>query len=101
MSAPDAIVASRSRMTRAACRSRRSSATRSRPPSSKTSRKVPDAERAFERLAREGCKIIFSTSFGFMDAELKVAAKFPDIKFEHATGFKKSDNMAIYNCALL
>jgi basic membrane protein A len=57
----------------------------------------PDAERAFERLAREGCGIIFGTSFGFMDAEAKVAAKFPDIKFEHATGFKKSDNMAIYN----
>lgn len=57
----------------------------------------PDAERAFERLAREGCKIIFGTSFGFMDAELKVAKKFPDIKFEHATGYKTADNMAIYN----
>lgn len=57
----------------------------------------PDAERAFERLAREGCKIIFGTSFGFMDAEVKVANKFPDIKFEHATGYKKSDNLAIYN----
>jgi basic membrane protein A and related proteins len=57
----------------------------------------PDAERAFERLAREGCKLIFGTSFGFMDAELKVAGKFPDTKFEHATGYKKSDNMAIYN----
>jgi basic membrane protein A len=56
----------------------------------------PDAERAFERLAREGCNI-FGTSFGFMDAELKVAGKFPDVKFEHATGYKKSDNMAIYN----
>ena len=49
----------------------------------------PDAERAFERLAREGCKLIFGTSFGFMDPELKVAGKFPDIKFEHATGYKK------------
>ncbi|ODT30781.1 MAG: BMP family ABC transporter substrate-binding protein [Kaistia sp. SCN 65-12] len=57
----------------------------------------PDAERAFERLAREGCKIIFGTSFGFMDAELKVAKRFPDIKFEHATGYKMADNMGIYN----
>ncbi|MGB3834411.1 MAG: BMP family ABC transporter substrate-binding protein [Mesorhizobium sp.] len=57
----------------------------------------PDAERAFERLAREGCKIIFGTSFGFMDAELKVAKRFPDIKFEHATGYKMADNLGIYN----
>ena len=57
----------------------------------------PDAERAFERLARQGCKIIFGTSFGFMDAELKVAGKFPDVKFEHATGFKTAPNMGIYN----
>jgi len=57
----------------------------------------PDAERAFERLAREGCKMIFGTSFGFMDSELKVAGKFPDVKFEHATGFKTAPNMGIYN----
>ena len=57
----------------------------------------PDSERAFERLAREGCKIIFGTSFGFMDAELKVAKRFPDVKFEHATGFKTADNMTTYN----
>lgn len=57
----------------------------------------PDSERAFERLAREGCKIVFGTSFGFMDAELKVAKRFPDVKFEHATGFKTADNMTTYN----
>ena len=57
----------------------------------------PDAERAFERLAREGCQITFGTSFGFMDAELKVANKFPDLKFEHATGYKMGANMGIYN----
>lgn len=57
----------------------------------------PDAERAIERLAREGCKIIFTTSFGFMDPTIKVAAKYPDIKFEHATGYKMADNVAIYN----
>ncbi|SON56478.1 Purine-binding protein precursor [Hartmannibacter diazotrophicus] len=57
----------------------------------------PDAERVFERFAREGCGLIFGTSFGFMDPELKVAKKHPDVKFEHATGYKMADNMAIYN----
>src|SRR5512136_2172347 len=57
----------------------------------------PDAERAIERFAREGCKIIFTTSFGFMDPTIKVAAKYPDVKFEHATGYKKADNVGIYN----
>jgi basic membrane protein A len=57
----------------------------------------PDADRAFERLAREKCQIIFGTSFGFMDSMVKTAAKFPKIKFEHATGYKKADNLAIYN----
>jgi simple sugar transport system substrate-binding protein len=58
----------------------------------------PDAERALERLAREGCNIIFATSFGFMDPVNKVARRFPDVKFEHATGFKQeSENVALYN----
>ncbi|MCV0378028.1 BMP family ABC transporter substrate-binding protein [Nitratireductor sp.] len=57
-----------------------------------------DAERAIERFARSGCDIIFATSFGFMDPVQKVAAKFPDIKFEHATGFKRDHpNVATYN----
>ncbi|MFM9844243.1 MAG: BMP family ABC transporter substrate-binding protein [Dongiaceae bacterium] len=57
----------------------------------------PDAERAIERLARDGAKIIFTTSFGFMEATLKVAQKYPDVKFEHATGYKSADNLAVYN----
>ncbi|XHB99238.1 BMP family ABC transporter substrate-binding protein [Nitratireductor sp. ac15] len=57
-----------------------------------------DAERALERFARSGCDIIFATSFGFMDPVQKVAAKFPDIKFEHATGFKRDHpNVATFN----
>lgn len=57
-----------------------------------------DAERAVERFARTGCNIIFGTSFGFMDAINKVAGKFPDIKFEHATGYKRDHpNVATYN----
>ena len=56
-----------------------------------------DSERAIERLAREGCNIIFTTSFGFMEPTLKVAKKFPDVKFEHATGFKTAENVTTYN----
>ncbi len=47
-----------------------------------------DSERTIERLAREGCAIIFTTSFGYMEPTLKVAKKYPDVKFEHATGFQ-------------
>jgi basic membrane protein A len=56
-----------------------------------------DSERAIERLARDGCAIIFTTSFGFMEPTLKVAKKFPDVKFEHATGFKTAPNVTTYN----
>lgn len=55
-----------------------------------------DAEAAFERLARDGNDVIFGTSFGYMEPMLTVAEKFPDVKFEHATGFKVSDNMGTY-----
>ncbi len=57
----------------------------------------PDAERAIEGLARSGCKLIFTTSFGFMDPTVKVAKKFLDVKFEHATGYKRADNLATYS----
>ena len=57
----------------------------------------PDAERAIERLARQGVGLIFTTSFGFMDPTVKVAERFPDVKFEHATGYKRADNVAIYS----
>ena len=57
----------------------------------------PDAERAIERLARGGCGLIFTTSFGFMDPTIKIAEKFPDVKFEHATGFKTATNVTTYN----
>lgn len=57
-----------------------------------------DSERALERFARSGCNIIFTTSFGYMDATNKIAGKFPDVKFEHATGYKRDHpNVAIYN----
>jgi basic membrane protein A len=56
-----------------------------------------DAERAIEQLARAGNKLIFTTSFGYMDQTLKVAKKFPNVHFEHATGFKRDTNMATYS----
>ena len=62
--------------------------------------KVPegaDAERVIRDLASQGNKIIFATSFGFMEQMLKVAAEFPDVKFEHATGYKTSPNLRIYD----
>ena len=62
--------------------------------------KVPegaDAERVIRDLAAQGNKIIFATSFGFMEPMLKVAAEFPDVKFEHATGYKTADNMRLYD----
>lgn len=57
----------------------------------------PDAERAIERFARSDCKLVFTTSFGFMDPTVKIAEKFPDVKFEHATGYKSGPNLATYN----
>ncbi|WP_028792987.1 BMP family ABC transporter substrate-binding protein [Thalassobaculum salexigens] len=57
----------------------------------------PDAERAITRLARQGAGLIFTTSFGFMEQTLAVAKKFPEIKFEHATGYKQADNVATYS----
>lgn len=57
-----------------------------------------DAERAIERFARSGCNIIFTTSFGYMDPTNKVAKRFPDVKFEHATGYKReSTNVSTYS----
>lgn len=57
----------------------------------------PDAERAIERFARDGCGIIFTTSFGYMNPTIKVAKKYPKVKFEHATGYKTAANVATYN----
>ena len=64
--------------------------------------KVPegaDAERVIRDLAQQGNKIIFATSFGYMEPMLKVAADFPDVKFEHATGYKTAPNMRIYDAS--
>ncbi len=55
-----------------------------------------ESEAVFERLARDGNDIIFGTSFGYMDQMLAVSERFPDVVFEHATGFKVSENMGTY-----
>ena len=57
----------------------------------------PDAERVIDQLATSGSSLIFTTSFGFMNPTIKVAARHPKVKFEHATGFKTAPNVAIYN----
>jgi basic membrane protein A len=56
-----------------------------------------DSERAIGQLARSGHSLIFTTSFGFMEPTLKVAKKFPNVKFEHATGYKRAANVATYS----
>ena len=56
-----------------------------------------DAERVLTQMALGGAGLIFTTSFGYMDATIKVAAKFPNVKFEHATGYKRADNVATYD----
>jgi simple sugar transport system substrate-binding protein len=57
----------------------------------------PDAERAIEQLVRNGAKLVYTTSFGFMDATAKVAKKYPNVMFEHATGYKRDKNLATYS----
>ena len=56
-----------------------------------------DAERVIQNLAQDGHDIIFATSFGFMNPVLKVAKRFPNVKFEHATGFKRAKNVSTYS----
>ncbi|MFD0668912.1 BMP family ABC transporter substrate-binding protein [Ramlibacter sp. MAHUQ-53] len=62
--------------------------------------KVPesaDAERVMRDLVGQGNKLIFGTTFGYMEPMLKVAADAKDVKFEHATGYKQADNLRTYD----
>ncbi|MAV82647.1 MAG: BMP family ABC transporter substrate-binding protein [Pelagibacteraceae bacterium] len=56
-----------------------------------------DAVRAIRKLAESGHDLIFTTSFNYMDQTLEVAKDFPDVKFEHATGYKRADNVSTYS----
>jgi len=61
--------------------------------------KVPegaDAERVIRQLAAGGHRLIFTTSFGYMDPTIKVARRFPKVIFEHATGYKRAKNVGTY-----
>ncbi|WP_457323337.1 BMP family ABC transporter substrate-binding protein [Roseateles sp. P5_E11] len=62
--------------------------------------KVPeaaDAERVFNDLVGQGNKLVFGTTFGYMEPMLKVAAEHKDVKFEHATGYKTAENLRTYD----
>ena len=62
--------------------------------------KVPeaaDAERVFRDMVGQGNKLIFGTTFGYMEPMLKVAADHKDVKFEHATGYKQAENLRSYD----
>lgn len=55
-----------------------------------------DAERVIRQLASSGNKLIFTTSFGYMNPTIKVAKAFPKVAFAHATGYKRSKNVSTY-----
>ena len=57
----------------------------------------PDAERVVDQLVQADNDLFFTTSFGFMNPTLKVAARNPKVKFEHVSGFKRADNLATSN----
>jgi basic membrane protein A and related proteins len=56
-----------------------------------------DAERVMREMAAGGTKLIFATSFGYLEPALRVAAEFKDVKFEHAGGYKTAANLNTYN----
>ncbi len=56
-----------------------------------------DAERVIRELAASGHRLVFTTSFGYMNPTVKVAKSFPNIGFEHATGYKRDKNVGTYN----
>ncbi len=55
-----------------------------------------DAERVIRQLASSGHRLIFTTSFGYMNPTVKVAKRFPKVYFEHATGYKRAPNLSTY-----
>jgi len=55
-----------------------------------------DAERVMENMIRQGAKLIIPASFGYLDPALKVAGKYPDVKFEHPGGYKLAPNLGVY-----
>ena len=56
-----------------------------------------DAERVLRDMAANGNKLVFGTTFGYMEPIQKIAPDFPDVKFEHATGYKTAENLRTYD----
>ncbi|MDI9336214.1 MAG: BMP family ABC transporter substrate-binding protein, partial [Gammaproteobacteria bacterium] len=56
-----------------------------------------DAERVMRDYVSQGAKLVFGTTFGYMEQMLKVAAEAKDVKFEHATGYKQAENLRTYD----
>ena len=56
-----------------------------------------DSERVMTQMALQGADLIFTTSFGYMEPTINVAEKFPNVKFEHATGYMRADNVSTYS----
>ncbi|MEV9639030.1 BMP family ABC transporter substrate-binding protein, partial [Burkholderia pseudomallei] len=56
-----------------------------------------DAERVLRDMAANGNKLVFGTTFGYMEPIQKIAPDFPDVKFEHATGYKTAANVSTYD----
>ena len=57
----------------------------------------PDSEPVLRQLAMDGHKLIFATSYGYLDAAINVAKMFPDVRFEHSGGFKQTENVSTYS----
>ena len=57
----------------------------------------PDAERVLRDMVTQGNKVIFGTTFGYMDVMQKLGEEFKDVRFEHATGYKTSENVRTYD----
>jgi simple sugar transport system substrate-binding protein len=57
----------------------------------------PDSERVIRNLADDGNRLIFTCSFGYMNPTIKVAQRYPDVRFEHCSGYQRADNVATYN----
>jgi basic membrane protein A len=55
-----------------------------------------DCETAIRNLIDQGCNVIYTNSFGFMDYTLNVAREFPSVKFAHCSGYKRADNVSTF-----
>jgi len=58
---------------------------------------VGDVDRVMEQMIKNGVKVIFATSFGYMDSVINVAEKHPEVYFLHCTGLKQADNVSTYD----